>query len=1027
MIQNSTTNQQKILPAATLSLKLLGPPRIEMNGQPLHLPYAKAEALLFYLAATGQPHSREHLAALLWGNSAQKQARSSLRNALYTIRRSFTPATLLLIQRDSIGVDPARFTLDLRAFEATATEAGEIEALAGGLAIWRGSLLQGLNLPDCPAFETWLAEQRARYETLYIEALLRLNQLYQANGRLKEARASLERLLETDWLHEAAHRQLMQIYWQQGHRAGALRQYETLRLRLREELGVSPSHETQALHLRLLRADTDPGTLALAQPAHDSGANRLVGRQRELNQLDRLYRQIIPDGPARLVMIEGEAGIGKTRLAQEWLDTLTHPRILTTRCFETEQIIPFQPWVDLIQATLNDTAAPRLGLADVWLTELAHLIPEIRHQRPDLKPAPVVDPDLTRGRIVQAIFHWLEALSHQRPLCLFFDDWQWLDQASLTVLRFIFRPPHSSQLPLLILGTQRTAECPSGWPQLETTLTREGLYHHLLLPRLSAAEATALAQTMALPPQLQTEAFFRRLFTETEGNPLFIIELLRALAQEKLVADVDWPLPASIQSVIQSRLHRLTPSTQHVLAAAAVLGRAFTDSILRQVLADQPAEVILQAIEEGIAANLIAEQGQRYDFTHDKIRTVLADSLTGGRRRHLDRRVAEALEATLSNDFGRLSYHFERGGDLLRARSYALRAARQAAELYADDEALGWYEKSEALLDDTSTELAPEAMPKITPFRQSHVSRTRPLDVPGLIYRQRGLIKQRVGHYGEAETDFQAALSRGLSRGRPDEQAAAHNLLSFLAYLRSDYDGVGHHARQALELATPLNEPALRAPGLRHLGIAVYRTGDYPRARQLYEEALAAYRQSNDRLGLAGVYNNIGFVLRTQARYAEAIEAFQKALVIYQETGQTEGIALIHSNVGRTYAFSGDLDQAQQFLERGLKLSESARTDWITVKIHRTLGNVCAQSGQWPQALHHAQEARTLAKALGSDEDLGAILRLLGEIAAAGLVDGLGDPVTYFEEGISILQRVGAQDELGRAQAALADYKRRRF
>jgi tetratricopeptide (TPR) repeat protein len=510
---------------------------------------------------------------------------------------------------------------------------------------------------------------------------------------------------------------------------------------------------------------------------------------------------------------------------------------------------------------------------------------------------------------------------------------------------------------------------------------------------------------------------------ETEGNPLFIIELMQTLTPEAIKQEGAWPLPRTIQTVIQSRLARLSKTTQQVMAAAAVLGRTFTDGMLCQV-AELSLKTTLQAIDEAAAANLITEQAAAaYDFTHDKIRAVLLDSLTQSRRRHLHLRIAAALEATLSNDFGLLSYHFESGGDLLRARSYGLRAARQAVELYADEDALRWYHKVEALLESTQTELSPEAIPKVIPFQQAHVSRTLPLDLLGLIYRQCGLIRQRIGQYDQAEADFQAALERGRSRSRLDEQTAAHNLLSFLAYLRSDYDGVGRHAQQALDLATQAGQAALRGPGLRHLGISVYRTGDYDRALALYQEALAAYRQANDRLGMAGVYNNIGFVRRTQARYAKAIAAFQEALAIYEETGQVEGIALIHSNIGRTYAFSGDLAQARQHLQQGLVLSQEARTDWITVKIHRTMGNVLAQVGQWPQALHQAHQAQRLAQTLGSDEDLGATFRLLAEIASAWPESNLDHPTTYFEQSIAILQQVGAQDELERAQAAFAAYR----
>jgi len=1021
MVKNSSKVRQTKKSQPLISLELLGVPRLTVNRQPVRLPYLKAEALFYYLAATNRLHSRAALASLFWSTSPEKQARNSLRNALYTIRRGLKPANPLIVNRDTIQLNTEAIQLDIPHFQTGIEQATGATTLAQALSLWRGAFLDGLQLPDTPTFEDWLLEQRTRYETLYRQGLSQLSQLYATEQRWPEARRTIEKLLAIDPLYEPGHQQMMQLYLQTGNRAAALRQYETLRQLLVDELGIDPAPETQALHLELLKVDEPaPAPISAPGPAKPIGRYRFVGRRRELSLLTESYQSVLPHGPVHLALIQGEPGIGKTRLAKEWLATLTQPGTLATRCFETEQAIPFQPWIDLIRTTLKQTPLPQLGLADVWLTELAHLVPEIRLQRPNLELAPMTDPDLARGRIIQAIYHWLETLCRQKPHCIFIDDWQWLDQASITLLRFILRPQQGSQLPLLIIGTQRQAETMPGWSQFKASLERENILHHINLYRLSLSEVEMLARSVALPQSVQTDAFLKRLLTETEGNPLFITEFLQTLTSDRLKTG-SWPIPPTIQTVLQNRLARLTQTTRQTMAAAAVIGRSFTDAILQQI-SDLPPQQILQTLDEAIAANIITEQSNTYDFTHDKIRAVLLDSLTQSRRKYLHLRIAGTLEATLSNDFGLLSYHFEMGSDVMRARNYGLRAARQSVELYADEDALHWYDRVQSLAGTNTAQLSPEAIPKVTPFQQTYVSRTLPLDVLGLIYRQRGLIQQRIGQYPQAEQSFQAALARSQTRHRLDEQAAAHNLLSFLAYLRSDYDGVGRHAQQALDLATQAGEPALRAPGLRHLGISVYRTGNYNRARELYDEALIAYRQAGDRLGMAGVYNNIGFVLRTQARYPEAIEAFQQAHTIYEATGQVEGIALIYSNIGRTYAFSGNLQQAQQFLKRGLALSKESRTDWITVKIHRTLGNVFFQNQDWEQALNYARQAQALAQTLGSDEDLGATLRLLGQLAAAWPGSGLANPATYFEQSITLLQQVGAQDELERTRAAFVQY-----
>lgn len=1012
------------LQTARLELNLLGVPELLVDGRLRHFPYLKAEALLYYLAVTGRAHSRASLAALLWSQGEEKQARRNLRHALYTLRRGLEPETPLLVKRGTISLAPGSIHLDTNHFRPGIETGSSSDELAAALALWRGTFLEGVAVPDAPVFEEWLAEQRLQYDNFYRQGLFQLAQHYRAEKRLTEARRTIEKLLALDPTHEAAHQQLMRLYLQSGNRAAALRQYETLRVLLVEELGVDPDPTTQALHLELLQAETTPPPAppVAPLPVLTPRRYRFVGRKQELARLQEIYQKA-QGGASCLVMIEGEPGIGKTRLVHEWLATLTEAYTLSTRCFETEQVIPFQPWIDLIRTTLRQTSLLQLGLSDVWLTELAQLVPEIRLQRPDLEFGPLADPELARGRIMQAVYQWLQVMGRERLVCLFIDDMQWLDQASLTLLRYLFGPQPGRRQPWLIVGAQRAGEVMPGWSLFKAGLEREGLLHHLPLHRLSPVEVVALARAISLPARKDSDHFLKRLLAETEGNPLFIVEFMQTLDPATIKSNQQWPTPPTIQGVLQNRLARLGEETRQVLAAAAVLGRVFRDSILQQVVG-LPFENILQALDEATAANIITERDEAYDFTHDKIRSVLLEGLTQSRRRYLHSRVAAVLEATLSNDYGLLSYHFEAAGDLLRARNYGLRAARQAVELYADEDALRWYDKVESLTEIASAELSPEAIPKVTPFQQVYVSRRLPLDVLGLVYRQRGLIWQRIGRYDQARAAFELALTRGQTRRRLDEQAAAHNLLSFLAYLRSDYDGVGQHARQALDLATTAGEAALRAPGLRHLGIAVYRTGDYARARQLYDEALAAYRETRDRLGMAGVYNNIGFVLRTEAHYHQAIAAFQQALALYEEIGQVEGIALIHSNIGRTYAFSGDLSQAEQYLKRGLTLSEEAHTDWITVKIHRTLGSVYAQNRQWTSALHHARQARALAESLGSDEDLGAILRLLAELAAAWPTGPLAEPSTYFEKSIQLLQKVGAQDELERAKTAFAAYQK---
>jgi tetratricopeptide (TPR) repeat protein len=433
---------------------------------------------------------------------------------------------------------------------------------------------------------------------------------------------------------------------------------------------------------------------------------------------------------------------------------------------------------------------------------------------------------------------------------------------------------------------------------------------------------------------------------------------------------------------------------------------------------------VLAALDESLAAGLIVEDEGRYDFAHDQTRAVLYQQLGQARRRHLHRRVAEALEVRhrdeLSPYFGHLANHYEAAGESETARRYALREAKRAVELYADEDALEWYDRVLALSELTPCELPPDVISEVIPFQQQLVSLVKPLDALGVVYRQQGLIHQRWGRYDRAQECFQSALHRATRRGRLDEQSAAHGLLSFLGYLRGDYEALGRHARRALDLATEAGENALRAEGLRNLGIAAYRQGHYERAIAIYRESLAASHIINDQAGMAKCYNNIGFALRTMRQFDQAVASFQHALHLHEATGSVEGTAGVLANIGSVYLRSGDLEGALDCLKRAIALSNESHAHWITVKAYRTLGSVYLQEGHWTEALACAEKARHLAEELGSKEDLGAAYRLLGEIATGYPESGLQAADHYLERALTLLQEVGETYELRRAEASLA-------
>ena len=361
------------------------------SGPPLRLP-KKAQALLAYLGIRlGQGQSRDKLAALLWGDKDDEQARDGLRHALAALRRALggKSSRILQVEGQTLALDPERVEVDVTTFERLVAEKAT-PTLEQATALYRGDLLLGFNLNE-PSFEEWLVAERERLRELAVDGLTRLLGEQTRAGTTERAIQTGVRLLALDHLQEGVHRALMRLYTRQGRRGSALRQYQMCVTALRRELGTEPEAETRKLYSELLRRPTE----AVPPVDRDDAARRapdartalpelpavetsLVGRQSELERLRRMLDGAVA-GHGRVVTVLGEAGIGKTRLVDALAADASSLgcRVLIGRCHESDSILPFGPWVDACRVGAVSADEEVLGaLHPTRRAELARLLPE---------------------------------------------------------------------------------------------------------------------------------------------------------------------------------------------------------------------------------------------------------------------------------------------------------------------------------------------------------------------------------------------------------------------------------------------------------------------------------------------------------------------------------------------------------------------------------------------------------------------------------------------------------------------------
>jgi DNA-binding SARP family transcriptional activator len=635
-------------PVVLIGCRTLGSVALTVDGAPAppELLWRKHLALLVYLARSPRlSRSRDHLIGLLWGDRPEAAARHSLSEALRVIRRHAGQESLE-VSVGQIGLAPGAVALDVDQLEAFA--AAEDWAAAGALV--GGEFLEGFSVPDASPFEDWLTAERTLWRRRGAEALIPWADGLVRSGRSAEAWQPASRAMALEPTSESAACAALRALALIGDRAGALELFERFSARL-AELGMQPGRETMALAERIRR---ERGPRAVPVQADEAPPSRppLGGRGEELARLLEGAARPARNGRAALLLLEGEAGIGKSRLLEEMLTLmrLEGTSVAAARMVESDRVQPNSGILALARGGLLDVAGTAAASPGA-LAALAAVLPAWAERFVGVRSAEPVPLPRALGEVVRAA-------AAEQPVVLALDDAQWIDADTALALGAVLRD--LSDAPVTVLLATAPYPPRPEIDELRSRIGRDVEGDAIRLRRLDRTSLRHLAEQML--PDYDSSALdrvVRRVANDSAGLPLLAVELLRAVALGLDLGTISgaWPaplhtldqslpgeLPDAVITALRIAARRLTPNAQRVLAAAAVLGDLSTPPVLERALSLAPDEVG-RALDELEWHRWLTVEPRGYSFVARIVRQVVErDMVTAGqRRRVLDAAAAQPV------------------------------------------------------------------------------------------------------------------------------------------------------------------------------------------------------------------------------------------------------------------------------------------------------------------------------------------------------------------------------------------------
>ncbi|MBM7614198.1 AAA family ATPase [Alkaliphilus hydrothermalis] len=963
-----------------IEVKVFNTPTVHINEEQVHFPFRKAEALFYYLLIEGEA-TRDELVNLLWGEIDEETAKKNLRNAMYKIRKVFDLDIIISPQKSIVMLNPQiKLKTDLDAFLSEDQQS---------IDVYTGEFLQGFLVKDGEHFEEWMFSIREQYRDLYINKInQRIEEEIQQNtwdsieyyGKL---------LISEDQFDERAYRTLMKLYIKEGAYNKAIDIHQKLAKTLDMELGIKPDAETRKIYEEALALRD----LLENKPKANRGGF-FYGRNEEIAQLAENTQLFTKEIGAKSQLIIGEAGIGKTRLKEQFLQMIEHQDVYVfhTNCYQAEEKYILKPWNPIFSKIADIIKKDKISIPSSWKKAIAYFFPifAMVGYVEDLDYINDRDPQQYQmaEEAIQGLF---KSLGEEKKIVLIMEDLQWIDTKSLSLLNSLLL--HQQQSHIMFVGT-----CRNGYDEkidkFIAVMTKYNLLEKIQIKRFNQVEVGEFIQG-ALPNTEVKEELKKKIYHETEGNTFFLVEYINALKENRGIGEMS----SEMQDILKSRLIDLSEIEMKALNIVSLFFDKVSLDLLAELLGKEELDV-LEIMEELQRRWLIKEKHEEdkisFLFTHQKLREFVYLQQSPAKRKLLHNRIGLMMENQLKNEksdmlmYTRLIYHYSHGGNRLATLKYQIKYVNGyldfTHELYP-------VLSNNTKIKEKSLHLSKQEVKKYLVEVESMLreAEEQEPEAEGLIDLQMAFNYMK-GRYliGEGEYEEGIPYLQKLINYSLEGDNYYYGLKGFKQMI---YYGIQTHnvplMEEYLDKGLALvheNKIKKEEPFfLRLKGLSKIMLTEYDEAEEFLKQSIGLFKdfsKMEDKyvLNIAASYNYLGEVRRYKMQFASALVYYDKAMEICEEKKVTRGLTIFNTNGGQAAFDMGDYDRAKMYFSKALKIYRQFDISWGRAIAEGYMALLQIRKGNYRGALEGLKRAEAYSDQLKSPYEMGLIYRVKAEI-----------------------------------------------